>query len=174
MCGRLGRLILDRQQTDGWGSKVIERLAADLRAEFPGMRACRGATCFHMRSFAGAWRAEAIVRQAVGRLPWGHVTVLLDKLDGHFADQAAGALALTVRLADQAALTTQLQGALVSRSVIDKAVGIVMAQNRCSADTAFDLLRQASQHRNVKLSKVAADIVTAADGTAGRTAAPDH
>ncbi|WP_380163412.1 YhcG family protein [Jannaschia sp. R86511] len=78
---RLGRLILDRQQVDGWGSKVIERLASDLRAEFPGMRGLSRSNLFYMRSFAGAWAQEAIVQQAVGRLPWGHVTVLLDKLD---------------------------------------------------------------------------------------------
>lgn len=83
----------------------------------------------------------------------------------HFADQATGALALAVRLADQAALSEQMKEALTSRSVIDQAIGIIMAQNRCSAETAFDLLRQASQHRNVKLRNVAEDIVTAVGTT---------
>jgi len=47
-----------------------------------------------MRSLAAAWSWEAIVQQPVGRLPWGHVTVLLDKLDdpaqrGWYAASAA-------------------------------------------------------------------------------------
>ncbi len=91
---RLGRLILDRQSEDGWGSKVIERLAADLRAEFPGMKGLSRSNLFYMRSFAAAWEPEAIVQQAVGRLPWGHVTVLLDKLDGSVARDWYGARAV--------------------------------------------------------------------------------
>jgi len=34
-----------------------------------------------MRQMAGAWTEEAIGQQPVGRLPWGHITVLLDKLN---------------------------------------------------------------------------------------------
>ncbi len=34
----LGRLILERQGQHGWGAKVIDRLAVDLRAAFPGMK----------------------------------------------------------------------------------------------------------------------------------------
>lgn len=83
----------------------------------------------------------------------------------HFADQAAGALALAVRLAEQASLTAQLQAAMSSRAVIDHAIGIIMAQNRCDPDAAFDVLRRASQSRNVKLRQVAADIVAAVGGT---------
>lgn len=34
---QIGRTIIDRQAEQGWGSKVLDRLAADLRAEFPSM-----------------------------------------------------------------------------------------------------------------------------------------
>ena len=77
---RVGRLILDRQDAEGWGTRVIQRLAADLRAEFPGMRGWSRSNLFYMRQFAGSWLDTAIVQQPVGRLPWGHITVLLDKL----------------------------------------------------------------------------------------------
>lgn len=56
-----------------------------------------------------------------------------------------------------------------SRAVIDQAIGIVMAQNRCDADAAFDVLRRASQNRNIKLRQVATDLVKA---VAGRQVAP--
>ncbi len=82
----------------------------------------------------------------------------------HFADQAAGALRLAARLADQSTLTAQLQEAMSSRAVIDQAIGIVMGQNRCDADAAFDVLRRASQNRNIKLRQVAADLVEAVSG----------
>ncbi|MEO8064274.1 MAG: DUF1016 N-terminal domain-containing protein [Pseudomonadota bacterium] len=41
----IGRLILERQTTEGWGAKVIDRLARDLRKSFPRCRAFRPETC---------------------------------------------------------------------------------------------------------------------------------
>ena len=35
---QIGREILDRQQKESWGAKVIDRLAADLKREFPDMK----------------------------------------------------------------------------------------------------------------------------------------
>jgi len=61
---QIGRLILDRQESEGWGSKVIGRLAADLRAEFPGMRGLSQRSLVYMRTFAVAW-GEPITQQAV-------------------------------------------------------------------------------------------------------------
>jgi GAF domain-containing protein len=75
------------------------------------------------------------------------------------ADRAAGALAVGLRLAEQNAENENLRVALDSRSVIDQAIGILMAQQRCNAEAAFELLRQASQGRNIKLRDVAAQIV---------------
>ena len=77
------------------------------------------------------------------------------------AGNAAGALAVAVKLADQTQLSEDLRHALASRSVIDQAIGIIMAQQRCDASKAFDLLRRASQNRNVKLRELAAEIVEA-------------
>jgi predicted nuclease of restriction endonuclease-like (RecB) superfamily len=79
----IGATILRRQGDEGWGSNVIGRLAADLRAEFPHMKGFSRANLFYMRRFAGEWAVEAVVQQPVGQLPWGHITVLLDRLDDH-------------------------------------------------------------------------------------------
>jgi len=77
----IGKAILDRQAAEGWGTRVINRLADDLRAEFPEMRGLGRSNVHYMRALAAAWPREAIVQQAVGQLPWGHLTVLLDKLN---------------------------------------------------------------------------------------------
>ncbi len=71
----------------------------------------------------------------------------------------AGALALALRLAQRGDTIDNLRTALTSRSTIDQAIGILMAQQRCTARAAFDLLRKASQSRNIKLREVAAGIV---------------
>lgn len=78
---RVGRLILDRQASQPWGSKVIRQLAADLRREFPAMTGLSATNLQYMRAFAAAWPAEPISPQPVGKLPWGHVRTLLDQLD---------------------------------------------------------------------------------------------
>jgi transcriptional regulator with GAF, ATPase, and Fis domain len=81
-----------------------------------------------------------------------------------FAAQCAAALAVSLRHVRQAQEQHQLAEAMVSRGVIDQAIGILIGQHRCTATTAFDLLRQASQHRNRKLRDIAADIITNVSG----------
>ncbi len=78
---QIGRDILSRQAEQGWGAKVIERLAHDLRNLFPNMKGFSSRNLKYMRSFAGTWTDLAIVQQAVAQLPWGHNLVLLDKLN---------------------------------------------------------------------------------------------
>jgi len=61
---------------------VVDRLAADRWAEFSGQRGWSRRNPLHMRAFAEAWSELGdVVPQAVGRLPWGHVRALLDRLE---------------------------------------------------------------------------------------------
>lgn len=70
----IGLTIVEQQQREGWGASVIERLAADLRAEFPGISGFSRTNLFRMRSFYRAYaRTAEIVPQAVGQLPSKHV-----------------------------------------------------------------------------------------------------
>ena len=80
----IGKEILTRQKEDGWGTRVIERLAKDLRSEFPDMqRACRPRNLGYMKALAEAWPEEPILQQAVAKLPWGHNVRLLDLVKNH-------------------------------------------------------------------------------------------
>jgi len=79
-----------------------------------------------------------------------------------FAQNASGALAIAVRLADHIALTDQLRASLASRSVIDQAIGVLMGQRQITATAAFAILRRTSQNRNIKLRAFAAQIVEGA------------
>jgi predicted nuclease of restriction endonuclease-like (RecB) superfamily len=75
---QIGREILDRQQQEGWGTKVIEHLARDLRLEFPDMKGFSRTNLMYMRAFAASYPEEQIVQQVVGQIPWGHNVRLLD------------------------------------------------------------------------------------------------
>ncbi|MDO9481067.1 MAG: PDDEXK nuclease domain-containing protein [Hydrogenophaga sp.] len=78
---QIGRDILVRQAEQGWGAKVIERLAHDLRTAFPEMKGFSPRNLKYMRAFAEAWPEAAFVQQAVAQIPWGHNLVLLDRLN---------------------------------------------------------------------------------------------
>jgi predicted nuclease of restriction endonuclease-like (RecB) superfamily len=69
---RIGKEILERQDREGWGGKVIDRLASDLRAEFPEMRGLSVRNLEYMCQFAGSWPERQIPQQPVAKLPWGH------------------------------------------------------------------------------------------------------
>ncbi|MGO8814891.1 MAG: PDDEXK nuclease domain-containing protein [Terriglobia bacterium] len=76
----IGRDILSRQKDQGWGAKVIDRLARDLHSEFPEMNGLSRTNLLYMRAFAEAWPDESIVQQVVGQIPWGHNLRILDLL----------------------------------------------------------------------------------------------
>ncbi len=77
---RIGHDILDRQARQGWGARIIDRLAADLRTDFPEMKGLSPRNLKYMRAFAEAWPEPEIVQQVVARLPWGQNIDLLDKV----------------------------------------------------------------------------------------------
>jgi hypothetical protein len=81
-----------------------------------------------------------------------------------FARHATGALTLALRMASCLDLNDQLKSSMISRAVIDQAVGVIMATEHCPQDQAFALLRSVSQNTNVKLRDLAANIVTSAGG----------
>jgi predicted nuclease of restriction endonuclease-like (RecB) superfamily len=75
----IGRDILERQQAQGWGAKVIDRLAQDLTAAFPEMKGFSRRNLLYMRSFAEQWPDGEFVQQAVAQLPWGHNILIIAK-----------------------------------------------------------------------------------------------
>ncbi|MDJ0568212.1 MAG: PDDEXK nuclease domain-containing protein [Pleurocapsa sp. MO_192.B19] len=77
---QIGKDILQRQKQEGWGAKVINSLAKDLKAEFPEMKGFSRTNLLYMRNFADAYPDELIVQQLVGQIPWGHNVRLLDSV----------------------------------------------------------------------------------------------
>ncbi|AUT66590.1 PDDEXK nuclease domain-containing protein [Paraburkholderia terrae] len=78
---QIGRDILARQQQQGWGARVVDQLARDLKAAFPDMKGFSPRNLKYMRALAQAWPEPEFVQQPVAQLPWSHVVTLLDKLD---------------------------------------------------------------------------------------------
>nr|CAA9355832.1 MAG: hypothetical protein AVDCRST_MAG46-2904 [uncultured Nocardioidaceae bacterium] len=98
------------------------------------------------------------------RFDQGGISDLEQTTARRFAEEASRAMRLAIRQARQLQINEDLQSAMASRRVIDQAIGAIMAQNRCTVDQAFEVLRRASQHRNIKLRQVAADLVRSVSG----------
>jgi predicted nuclease of restriction endonuclease-like (RecB) superfamily len=77
---QIGREILTRQQQQGWGAKVIDRLAKDLRQEFPEMKGLSPRNLKYMRAFAEAYPEESIVQEVLAQITWYHNIALVEKL----------------------------------------------------------------------------------------------
>lgn len=78
---RIGHDILERQQRLGWGAKVIDRLARDLKAAFPDMRGWSSSNLKYMRFFAEHCPDGQFGQQPADQLPWFHIVTLLTKLE---------------------------------------------------------------------------------------------
>jgi predicted nuclease of restriction endonuclease-like (RecB) superfamily len=75
---RIGRDILRQQAAQGWGARVIDRLADDLRRAFPEMKGFSPRNLKYMRAFAQTYPDEAFVQQVAAQIPWFHNCMLLD------------------------------------------------------------------------------------------------
>lgn len=77
----IGNMILKKQQEEGWGAKVIDRLSNDLREAFPDMTGFSLRNLKYMRKFAASWPDRKIVQRTVAQIPWRSNLTLLDKLN---------------------------------------------------------------------------------------------
>ncbi|MCK5690847.1 DUF1016 family protein [Myxococcota bacterium] len=76
----IGRVILERQDDQGWGAKIIDRISHDLKTSFPEMTGFSPRNLKYMRKFAASWPDRAIVQRTVAQIPWRSNLTLLDKL----------------------------------------------------------------------------------------------
>jgi hypothetical protein len=81
-----------------------------------------------------------------------------------YTQQASLALRLAIRMGELAELKDHLTAAMESRTAIDIAIGILMAQNRCDQEEAFGILRRASSNRNIKIRVLATEIAKSISG----------
>jgi len=87
-----------------------------------------------------------------------------------FAADASPAFLLALEIAQLSQSRADLAAAMQSRTIIDIAIGAIMAQNRCGRESAFKILRNTSNNRNLKIRDVAAAVVGSIAGDTDMTA----
>jgi predicted nuclease of restriction endonuclease-like (RecB) superfamily len=76
----IGRTIIDKQKEEGWGTKIIDRMANDLKAAFPRMKGLSPRNLLYMKQFAESYPEYPITQQPVAKIPWGHNVILMDRI----------------------------------------------------------------------------------------------
>ena len=146
------------------GDQVSIEDTAD-RAQWPRFEAAAQArgirSCLALPLVADGKPVGALNLYARGVAAFGAAQV---RRAENLAENASGGLSLMLRLASYSELTEQLRSSLTSRAVIYQALGVIMAQERCAQAKAFEILRTASQHSNLKLRDIAPAIITSVSG----------
>ncbi|MFG1922834.1 ANTAR domain-containing protein [Cryptosporangium sp. NPDC048952] len=167
--------------SDEWARSLDELQFAE--QEGPCLDAARTGNVFRTRDLAGESRWPAYAERAVDSgarsslsiplhsdgVNFGALNVYSRKPDA-FTGEAVALAQLLGGLAGQSSqvaaaffhhrdLAGQLREAMRSRAVIDQAIGVLMAQRKITADAGFNVLRETSQHLNVKLRQVAQELV---------------
>jgi predicted nuclease of restriction endonuclease-like (RecB) superfamily len=77
---RTGKVLSEKVNTEKWGAKILERLARDLKKEFPDVSGFSLRNLHYMRKFAKSYQ-DPNCAAAAAQIPWGHNMLLLDKLN---------------------------------------------------------------------------------------------
>ncbi len=75
----VGRMIVDRQEDEGWGRSVVERLSRDLQAELPGAQGLSASSLWYMRRFYLAYRDKGKLQPLVEEVGWSHNLVIMER-----------------------------------------------------------------------------------------------
>jgi predicted nuclease of restriction endonuclease-like (RecB) superfamily len=75
----IGRMIVDRQDVEGWGKAVVEQLAADLRTEFPGVGGFSASNLWRMKAFFEAYNGLEKLAPLVREIGWSHNLAILER-----------------------------------------------------------------------------------------------
>ncbi|MFJ6696845.1 GAF and ANTAR domain-containing protein [Streptomyces sp. NPDC091272] len=157
----------------------VEEYVADMRREqrwgpYPGLAAAQGIrSVFAAPLSLQARPATSLPTEQVRRHTVGALNLYSQRPEAfreereiarRFSEQAAGAVAVAERIERESEAARDLRTAMESRFVIDQAIGIVMARQRCPAEDALVILRRASQGRNVKLRELCRELVQQTGG----------
>lgn len=77
----IGWMLSTKMKQEGWGAKVIDRLASDIGKDFPGVSGFSPRNLRYMRKFAESYADQSILQALLAKIPWWHNILLLEKLD---------------------------------------------------------------------------------------------
>jgi predicted nuclease of restriction endonuclease-like (RecB) superfamily len=115
----IGRMIVEKQEKEGWGKSVVEKLSQDLQKEYPGEAGFSSRNLWDMKRFYEQYASHKKLRQAVAEIPWGHNLLIMSKISDFNARSYY--IEATQRLGwSRNVLLNQIKSEAYKRSLIEK------------------------------------------------------
>jgi predicted nuclease of restriction endonuclease-like (RecB) superfamily len=156
----IGKLIVARQEDAGWGKAVVNKLALDLRADFPGTGGFSASNLWRMKGFFEAYGAAPKLAPLVREIGWSHNLIILERCDD--ALEREFYLRATRRFGwSKNVLIHQIEGqsyekSLLSQTNFDNALTPALRRQAKLAvkdEYAFDFLELGQQHSERELQR---------------------
>ena len=80
----IGKMLVEKQEKEGWGKSVVEKLSQDLQKEYPGKTGFSSRNLWDMKRFYEQYSNQKL-RQAVAEIPWGHNLLIMNKISNYNA-----------------------------------------------------------------------------------------
>jgi predicted nuclease of restriction endonuclease-like (RecB) superfamily len=156
----LGRMIVERQEHDGWGAAVVDKLSDDLQAEFPGQAGFSRRNLYNIRDLYKTYKDDLIVQPLVAQIGWSHNIMILEKCET--AKERKFYIAMTKKFGwTKNVLATQIANnafahAAKAQSNFDKVLPAAKAAQAHLAikdEYTFDFLELESEHSERELER---------------------
>ena len=151
-------MIVDRQEHDGWGAAVVDKLSDDLQAEFPGQAGFSRRNLYNIRYLYKTYKDDVIVQPLVAQIGWSHNIMILEKCKT--AKERKFYIAMTKKFGwTKNVLATQIANNAFTRAVkaqshFDKVLPPAKATQAYLAikdEYTFDFLELAAEHSEREL-----------------------
>lgn len=156
----IGRIIAERQQTNGWGKAVVENLAKDLQTEFPGMRGFSAQNLWYMRQFYLTYIGNQKLQSMIGEISWTKHLIVLgrckDDLQREFYIKMTRKFGWTVNVLTHQIENQTYEKTLLNQTTFDKTVPEEIqkqAQLAVKDEYTFDFLELSEEHSERELEK---------------------
>lgn len=154
----IGKLIEERQKTEGWGKAVVERLSADLRAEFGEKSGFSVQNLWYMRKFYREYKGLPNLQPLAGEIAWTKNTLILDRcqkpLQREFYLRASARFGWTRRVLEHQIDNQTYEKYLLNQTSFDNALPqAVAAQAKLAVKDhyTFDFLELSDAHEEREL-----------------------
>lgn len=154
----IGKLIEERQASEGWGKAVVERLSADLRAEFGEKSGFSGRNLWYMRTFYREYKEQPILQPLAAEIAWTKNTLILDRcqnpLQREFYLRASARFGWTRRVLEHQIDNQSYEKYLLNQTSFDNALpqaAAAQAKLAVKDHYTFDFLELADAHEEREL-----------------------
>lgn len=122
----IGKSIVEKQQQAGWGKSVVEKLAGDLQAEFPGIKGFSTTNFWYMTQFYTEYQGKEFLQSLIGEIGWTHHIVIMSKCkddqERRFYMTASKKFGWTVRVLQHQIENKSYEKYLLNQTNFDKTV----------------------------------------------------